>query len=61
MKSGYMKDKVLEEICSGDVVSGGLVASKLGVSRTAVWKAVNSLRADGYFITGRGGGYILDP
>ena len=56
-----MKDKVLEEICSGDVVSGGLVASKLGVSRTAVWKAVNSLRADRYFITGRGGGYILDP
>ncbi|MBP5686424.1 MAG: HTH domain-containing protein, partial [Clostridia bacterium] len=61
MKSGYIKNKVLAEICSGKVVSGGLIASKLGISRTAVWKAVNSLRAEGYFITGLGGGYVLSP
>lgn len=61
MKSGYIKGKVLAEICSGEVVSGGLIASKLGISRTAVWKAVNSLRADGYFISSRSGGYVLDP
>ena len=56
-----MKNQVLEEISKGKVVSGGLLASKLGVSRTAVWKAVNALRADGYFISGLGGGYVLSP
>ncbi|MBO7520511.1 MAG: HTH domain-containing protein, partial [Clostridia bacterium] len=61
MKKGYLKSKVLEEICKGDVVSGGLLAAKLGISRTAVWKAVNSLRAEGYFISGGFGGYVLGP
>ena len=61
MKKGYLKSKVLEEICKGDVVSGGLLAAKLGISRTAVWKAVNSLRAEGYFISGLLGGYVLSP
>ena len=61
MKKGYMKSKVLSEICKGEVVSGGLLGSMLGVSRTAVWKAVNSLRAEGYFISGALGGYVLSP
>ena len=61
MKDGSLKTKVLEEICRGKTVSGGLISGKLGVSRTAVWKAVNSLRADGYFISGLGGGYVLSP
>ena len=40
-----------------DYVSGGELAAKLGISRTAVWKAVEQLRRDGYRIdsvTGRG-------
>lgn len=61
LKSGYIKSRVLAEICTGEVVSGGFLASKLGVSRTAVWKAVNALRAEGYFISGLGGGYVLSP
>ena len=32
-------------------VSGGDIAKKLSVSRNAVWKAIQSLRADGYNIT----------
>lgn len=61
MRKSKIKNDVLKAICSGNMVSGGLIASKLGVSRTAVWKAVNSLRADGYFISGLGGGYVLAP
>ena len=61
MKKSLIKNDILREICKGDVVSGGLLASKLGVSRTAVWKAVNALRAEGYFISGLGGGYVLSP
>lgn len=61
MKKEYMKKTVLAEIAKGTLVSGGLLASKLGVSRTAVWKAVNALRAEGYYIIGRGDGYVLAP
>ena len=61
MERGYLKTKVLESISRGEPVSGGLIASKLGVSRTAVWKAVNALRAEGYFISGKNGGYVLGP
>lgn len=59
MRKSLIKEDILKEICKGEAVSGGLLASRLGVSRTAVWKAVNSLRAEGYFISGLGGGYIL--
>lgn len=31
----------------GDIITGGEIARLLGVSRTAVWKAVNTLREDG--------------
>ena len=61
MRKSRIKEDILRAICSGSVVSGGLLASMLGVSRTAVWKAVNSLRAEGYFITGLGEGYMLAP
>lgn len=61
MRNSLIKDDVLEEISKGKMISGGLLASRLGVSRTAVWKAVNSLRAEGYFISGLGGGYVLSP
>lgn len=61
MRKSLIKNDVLAEISCGKVVSGGALASKLGVSRTAVWKAVSALRADGYFISGLGGGYVLAP
>jgi BirA family biotin operon repressor/biotin-[acetyl-CoA-carboxylase] ligase len=35
---------------SGNIVSGGELAQQLGVSRTAVWKAVVSLQEEGYQI-----------
>lgn len=36
----------------GKSISGQELAEKLGVSRTAVWKAINSLKEDGFFIEG---------
>lgn len=42
-------------------LSGELMARKLGVSRAAVWKAVDSLRSEGYRIEGaKGEGYRLE-
>ena len=57
------KSVVLEllEENAGSAVSGELIAKKTGVSRAAVWKAVNSLRNAGYVIQGNtNGGYILE-
>ncbi len=43
--------KVLDILVdAGDYVSGESLCTTLGLSRTAVWKAVNSLRDDGYTI-----------
>ncbi len=43
------KEKLLElfEQNTGEYLSGEEIASKLDISRTAVWKAVNALRTDG--------------
>ena len=57
------KDKVLLDLekRKGVPVSGTIIANKLGVSRTAVWKAINALRAEGHVIKGGSGiGYVLD-
>ena len=62
-----VKDYVLEALSTkGDFLSGGELASTLGVSRNAVWKAVKALEAEGCVIesvTGRGyrltGGDVL--
>ena len=54
-----IKDEILKEISKGKTVSGGALASRLGVSRNAVWKEVNALRREGYFISGLTGGYVL--
>ncbi|PTQ51987.1 MAG: Biotin--protein ligase [Brockia lithotrophica] len=44
----------------GRRVSGGELARRLGVSRTAVWKAVETLRREGFPIEGvPRGGYVL--
>jgi len=44
-----LKNKVLYmlEREKGNIVTGGRLASSLGVSRNAVWKAVNALKEDG--------------
>ena len=52
--------RVLEE-CRGTAVSGEKLAESIGVSRAAVWKAVESLRKEGYNIAASTNkGYILD-
>lgn len=45
-----MKEKVLLLLKEGEYISGEKLSEILGVSRTAVWKAINSLRDDGYEI-----------
>ena len=46
---------------NGSPVSGEELAVQCGVSRAAVWKAINSLREEGYNITGTtNGGYVLE-
>jgi BirA family biotin operon repressor/biotin-[acetyl-CoA-carboxylase] ligase len=56
------KSTILEKLnssCSA-AVSGEELASLCGVSRAAVWKAINSLREEGYNINGTtNGGYVL--
>lgn len=45
----------------GKYVSGADIASELGVTRNAVWKAVNTLKNEGYNISAvTNKGYILD-
>lgn len=46
-----IKDEVLFTLRQGgDAISGNELARQLGVSRSAVWKAIESLRAEGYAI-----------
>ena len=46
-----MKSKILKELKNaGDYVSGQQLCERLGVSRTAVWKHIKALRAEGYEI-----------
>ena len=52
--------KLLSSSNDGTTVSGEELASLCGVSRAAVWKAINSLREEGYNINGTtNGGYVL--
>lgn len=45
-----MKDKILDLLKEEDFVSGEKIAGKLGISRTAVWKQIKSLKDKGYKI-----------
>lgn len=59
-----VKNEILHilESNKGTSISGQDLAHMLKVSRTAVWKAVNSLKAEGYPIeTSSGKGYSLSP
>lgn len=56
------KEKVLKLLveAQGQAVSGEVLAAECGVSRAAVWKAINSLREAGSSIEGTtNGGYVL--
>ena len=56
------KEKVLKMLleAKGQAVSGEVLAAECGVSRAAVWKAINSLREAGSAIEGTtNGGYVL--
>lgn len=56
------REEVLETLRreQGGVVSGQELSRRLGLSRAAVWKAVDGLRRDGYVIEARSGsGYRL--
>ena len=56
------KEKVLKLLvdAKGQAVSGETLAAECGVSRAAVWKAVNALREAGNSIEGTtNGGYVL--
>ena len=44
---------------SGTVVSGEIIAAECGISRTAVWKAVQALESFGYKISSDASGYLL--
>lgn len=51
MKEAGVDAKILELFHSGDgFVSGAALSKVLGMSRTAIWKHVKGLRADGYQI-----------
>lgn len=59
-----VKERVLAALdaAQGQYISGQELAARLGVSRTAVWKAVAALRAEGFpvqAVTNRG--YALPP
>lgn len=46
-----MKQKILDILKnSGEYISGERISEALGISRSAVWKHIKSLRADGYVI-----------
>ena len=56
-----MRD-ILEMLAGGGFVSGEKISAELGISRAAVWKRVEALRAQGYAIESAGRrGYRLVP
>ena len=57
-----LKDSILLELENNrsEYISGQMLAGRYGVSRNAVWKAINTLKKEGYQIdsvTNRG--YVL--
>ena len=58
------RDRVLQMLAGGDTVSGEQLGRELGVSRNAVWKAMDRLRQEGYEIeavTNRGYRLVSAP
>ena len=46
-----LRDEVLSLLKSGEELSGEAMSQTLGVSRAAVWKAIEALRGEGYAIS----------
>ena len=44
------KEDVLKLLQGGGYVSGQRMSEQLGLSRAAIWKAIDRLRAEGYTI-----------
>ncbi|AAL81800.1 biotin--[acetyl-CoA-carboxylase] ligase [Pyrococcus furiosus DSM 3638] len=59
LKDSAPKRKILEELRKGETVSGDYLASKLGVSRVAIWKHIRELKELGYGIIADKKGYKL--
>ncbi|HHH79949.1 MAG TPA: HTH domain-containing protein, partial [Thermoplasmatales archaeon] len=56
-----MREKLLEILNKNGFVSGEKIAEQLGVSKTAVWKQINTLKEMGYKITSvKNKGYHLE-
>ena len=47
-------DGVLERLLIGETVSGQALSEELGVTRAAVWKQIEQLRAQGFVIESEG-------
>ena len=60
-----MKSKILKELKNADdYISGQQLCERLGVLRTAVWKHIKALRAEGYEIdsvTNKGYKLMMEP
>ena len=55
-----IREEILALLRAGKTVSGEELSRRFGLSRTAVWKAVDALRREGYVIEARtGSGYRL--
>ena len=51
---------ILDALAADAPVPGPDLADRLGVSRNAVWKQIETLREAGFDIESRSGGYVLD-
>ena len=55
------REKVLSKLYKNrEILSGEQIAKELGLSRNSVWKAINSLKEDGYKIISASDGYRLE-
>lgn len=60
MKQGFSAQDLLQQLASGEAVSGEWLAARLGLTRAAIWKQIAALRATGLPIEARtGAGYRL--
>jgi len=47
-------ERILERLMAGETVSGQAISAELGVTRAAVWKQIEQLRAQGFVIESQG-------
>ena len=52
VRNNPKRETILAALAKGDVVSGAEISASLGVTRAAIWKQINALRAEGYAIPG---------